>query len=210
MENNGKGIFYGVIGVATLIVAIIGATFAYFSATAENTGVITGNAARAGLDLQVRKVSTDAAGDLIPLNDADVAKGLAGDSATSNKKCVDKNGNTVCQIYEIKVTNSGSSSVVLKGNMTLSATTFQNLKWQLLTGNEEASIATNSTYNPSSKTELVASETLSSSGSKKYYVMIWISNKEADQSSQDTGTFTGTVKFDSADGRTGVSASFSS
>ena len=32
-NNNGKGIFYGVIGVATLVVAIIGATFAYFAAS---------------------------------------------------------------------------------------------------------------------------------------------------------------------------------
>ena len=32
-RNNGRGIFYGVIGVATLVVAIIGATFAYFSAS---------------------------------------------------------------------------------------------------------------------------------------------------------------------------------
>ena len=33
MENKkGNGIFLGVIGVATLIVAIIGATFKYFSA----------------------------------------------------------------------------------------------------------------------------------------------------------------------------------
>ena len=38
MENkndNGRGIFYGVIGVATLVVAMIGATFAYFSASAN-------------------------------------------------------------------------------------------------------------------------------------------------------------------------------
>ena len=28
-NNGGKGLFYGVIGVATLIVAIIGATFAW-------------------------------------------------------------------------------------------------------------------------------------------------------------------------------------
>ena len=41
-NNNGRGIFYGVIGVATLVVAIIGATFAYFTATASNN-VITGN-----------------------------------------------------------------------------------------------------------------------------------------------------------------------
>ena len=39
MENkSGQGIFYGVIGVATLVVAIIGATFAYFSASASGNG----------------------------------------------------------------------------------------------------------------------------------------------------------------------------
>ena len=38
MENNnkGNGIFLGVIGVATLVVAIIGATFAFFSANAAS------------------------------------------------------------------------------------------------------------------------------------------------------------------------------
>ena len=42
MENNdnGRGIFYGVIGVATLVVAIIGATFAYFSATAVSNNAV--------------------------------------------------------------------------------------------------------------------------------------------------------------------------
>ena len=36
-ENNrkGPGVFYAVVGVATLVVAIIGATFAYFSAQAS-------------------------------------------------------------------------------------------------------------------------------------------------------------------------------
>ena len=50
-NNNGKGIFYGVIGVATLVVAIIGATFAYFTATATNDNTIAGNAATVGLNL---------------------------------------------------------------------------------------------------------------------------------------------------------------
>ena len=50
MENkNGKGIFYGVIGVATLIVAIIGATFAYFTATTASGQYLTGTAATASL-----------------------------------------------------------------------------------------------------------------------------------------------------------------
>ena len=38
-NNNGRGIFYGVIGVATLVVAIIGATFAYFSASITSNGI---------------------------------------------------------------------------------------------------------------------------------------------------------------------------
>ena len=36
-RNNGRGIFYGVIGVATLVVAIVGATFAYFTAQTRYT-----------------------------------------------------------------------------------------------------------------------------------------------------------------------------
>ena len=32
-NRKGPGVFYAVIGVATLVVAIIGATFAYFSVT---------------------------------------------------------------------------------------------------------------------------------------------------------------------------------
>ena len=55
MENkNGQGIFYGVIGVATLVVAIIGATFAYFSASVTGNGDnIEGNTANVAGDLSL-------------------------------------------------------------------------------------------------------------------------------------------------------------
>jgi predicted ribosomally synthesized peptide with SipW-like signal peptide len=55
-KNNGRGIFYGVIGVATLVVAIIGATFAYFTATGNDNGTITGNMATITFSLNVTKV----------------------------------------------------------------------------------------------------------------------------------------------------------
>lgn len=44
MEENrkGPGVFYAVVGVATLVVAIIGATFAYFSASAQAEKPVTG------------------------------------------------------------------------------------------------------------------------------------------------------------------------
>ena len=69
-KNNGKGIFYGVIGVATLVVAIIGATFAYFTATAQaGENVITGNMASIQFGLEVTKVThvDETKGGMIPI-----------------------------------------------------------------------------------------------------------------------------------------------
>ena len=104
MENNGKGIFYGVIGVATLIVAIIGATFAYFTATANDTSTIQGNAATVSLGL------------------------------TGEDSCVDANGNTVCQVYKITVNNSGTGDAKLNGTLVLEKGSVTNLKWATVTG----------------------------------------------------------------------------
>ena len=98
MENNGKGIFYGVIGVATLIVAIIGATFAYFTATASNTSTIAGNAASVGLKLDIVHVSTAANKGLVPQKEAALSSAMKGVNSTAgaDDACVDANGNTVC------------------------------------------------------------------------------------------------------------------
>ena len=42
-ENKGQTIFLSVIGIATLLVAIIGATFAYFTTTMTNDKAVTGS-----------------------------------------------------------------------------------------------------------------------------------------------------------------------
>ena len=68
MENNrkGTGIFYGVIGVATLIITIIGATFAYFSATTNSAeGAITAQGAE--LTLGYTDLDTGLKSNLIPI-----------------------------------------------------------------------------------------------------------------------------------------------
>ena len=121
-KNNGRGIFYGVIGVATLVVAIIGATFAYFTATASNNNVITGNMATIQFGLSVAKVThvDETKGGMIPMSntmvEAAVLDTLGGNAA---KTCVDANGNAVCQVYKITVTNTGTASLFLDGYVTL-------------------------------------------------------------------------------------------
>ena len=117
-RNNGKGIFYGVIGVATLVVAIIGATFAYFTASASNNNVITGNMATVSLDLAVSKVTTvdETKGGMIPMSNTMVE--VAVNKAT-NDVCVDDNGNAVCQVYEITLTNDSSAGQFVDGYVSL-------------------------------------------------------------------------------------------
>ena len=119
-NKKGRGIFYGVIGVATLVVAIIGATFAYFTATQTNDNTITGNAASINFGLKVERAETtdQTNGGLIPMSNTMVEKAV---SATT--PCKDDNGNSVCQIYKITLTNQSSASMFLDGYVTLTNAT---------------------------------------------------------------------------------------
>ena len=90
-ERKGQGTFYMIIAMLTLIVAIVGATFAYFSLQASDENTVKGNAAKVGLSLEVRKVSVDATGDLVPLDELLLEKAIKGDSDTGSQMCVDKN-----------------------------------------------------------------------------------------------------------------------
>jgi len=114
---NVNNVFYGVIGIATLMLAIMGATFAYFTATSTNTGTITGNMATVGIDVTVQKMTTVDVdkGGLIPMSNNMVEQAI-----TKNQICVDDNGNAVCQIYKITVNNESTSSIFTDIYVTLS------------------------------------------------------------------------------------------
>ena len=129
-ENNkkGRGIFYGVIGVATLVVAIIGATFAYFTASqSSNNGDITGNATSVSFGLSVtRDETTDQTnGGLIPMSNSMVQSAVyvggipSVGGGQSKVACVDDLGNSVCQIYKVTVTNTSSAALFLDGYVSL-------------------------------------------------------------------------------------------
>lgn len=127
-NNNGKGIFYGVIGVATLIVAIIGATFAYFTATTRSGQLITGSVATASLDVKVDRLTGYSEGEgaasaaeakyvMVPQLDVALGEALKGSDVTGNKACIDANGSLVCEIYKIRVANNGSAAISVSGKI---------------------------------------------------------------------------------------------
>lgn len=125
-NNNGKGIFYGVIGVATLIVAIIGATFAYFTATTASGQYITGTAATASLSVAVQRLTgfstsegaditaTNASYVMVPQFDKGLSAALVG---TNSTPCIDAAGSLVCSVYKITVQNTGSAAIVVNGTL---------------------------------------------------------------------------------------------
>ena len=117
-NNNGRGIFYGVIGVATLVVAIIGATFAYFTATQSNNTTITGDAAAVNFGLKVERAETnDAEKGLIPMSNSMVEAAVS--ASTPCRDEAEGGGNSVCQIYKVTLNNDTSSGFTVDGFVTL-------------------------------------------------------------------------------------------
>ena len=134
MENNGKGtnIFLGVIGVATLIVAIIGATFAFFGA--EITGG-EGNLTTQSttLALGYSDVTTGLKQALIPASEL-IAIYAATDPTylASNDQCIDDNDNQVCSVYDFTIGNpSTTTAQTLHASINSVANGFTDLKFQI-------------------------------------------------------------------------------
>lgn len=137
-NNNGRGIFYGVIGVATLVVAIIGATFAYFSASITSNGI--GPINSTVLTLQIMNETTNFKTDMVPVDaedNGDVFKDFPGlTSDTTTHMCKDLVNNSICSVYQFTVFNpSTTTAQTVQGRLkVLTNTGFTNLKYAVFKG----------------------------------------------------------------------------
>ena len=144
-ENNRKGpsTFYAVVGVATLVVAIIGATFAFFSASQTNSD-ITGNTAEAGgLTISVLPITDKTNNNIIPLNlitnqtlksgsETEYVDSVDQFEKAMQKKCKDDLGNNICTVYKVVVSNQSKTSTIrVQGKLNLDSKT-ENMYWTLV------------------------------------------------------------------------------
>ena len=151
-ENNrkGPGVFYAVVGVATLVVAIIGATFAYFSASvtpadgSDAIGGTTQDIKGSDLSLNVEKVvfsgTTAKYNTLVPayfdktgdnLNVAAPANlGLPQVTSMMSNKC-ENDGFTGCHVYRITFSSNQNVTYanLLLGMQITTATTTNKEQW---------------------------------------------------------------------------------
>ena len=150
MENKrGSGIFLGVVGVATLVVAIIGATFAFFSASATANNTVDVTAYEFNVEVDLDQILPETSGKLIPLaaNDKVTNGNVTNlEHALNTAGCVykakDAEGKEIgtyqaCALYRLDVKNNGSAPISLNGVLETveveGAKEFQHLKYRALT-----------------------------------------------------------------------------
>ena len=210
-ERKGSGTFLIIVSVLTLIVAIVGATFAYFTAQLSNDTPVEVQSYKFSAGMTVEQARpTTAKTDykaLIPLDDANVIKAV--DENLNN--CVDKNGYLVCKAYKITISNSGSA-MSLTGKLTVKNNGFTNLKYQILDSNLQAISGSDATtitgttdsnfkFDGGSDSFTVAEGTPELATDATYYLVLWLSNTDgAAQDDEQEKSFKGNIVFNSTAG----------
>lgn len=107
-ENKGS-MFYIFIGCMILSVIIIGATFAYFMANAQDSNTVHGGTYTTNFSLSITRVTTvDMAYGLIPMKNIEAPH-------AAEQMCYDDYGNAGCQIYKITVTTENDDVFFVDG-----------------------------------------------------------------------------------------------
>lgn len=134
-DNKSRDIFYGVVAIATLIVALVGATLAYFSiSTSSKEGAVNAKGATVSVQyLDGQQVSAQA-DELIPATLDVVKKVYAmrkdsfsedGNFAENEKtKCIDTKGKQVCSIYRFSVSSDVEREITATLNNELNTFTY--------------------------------------------------------------------------------------
>ena len=186
-----------IVGIFCYALLIIGGTYAYYALTASNNS-IAGTAGEADLSLEVVNQHPNNEEYLVP----QLEKGLA-TAISSNYNCVDDNNNTVCQVYSIKITNTGTATVKVNGTITFgNIDKMPNLKWRLIQDKNTYGNYS-SHYASLDDARFDSNLTLRKGASKTYYMVIWID--EVDENQSDTGKYNATIDFSSSNG-TGVTS----
>ncbi len=221
-NKDSKKILTMIILIATLMISTTSATYAYFALSAANTTTVTGTAATAGLTLGVTEATLKSGntGVMVP----QLASAI-GTAMNSTNQCVDGNGNIICKVYTITITNNSTAKVVVNGTIQFTTTT-TNLKWKRVSGTQTAGTATSGSYSmvsaTTTRTDLTSGSACTpsdgssgctavslaqSSGSTTYYIVVWINETGAEQT--DSGTWKATITFEGANGK-GVTSTITS
>ena len=209
---------YILIFVLAFVVSVVGATYAYFSFSKSEDGVITGDAAMVNLTLNVSKVLPNSQNNnvIVPQFGGSILE-----NAIRNG-CVDDNSNIVCQVYKVDVTNGGSANLVVDGSVSFFSdedmknglqSVIPNMKWSLISSFDEGDVSSlilgNNSVNVAGSDDVnfVHDITIVPNEKNIYYFVVWLNETGSPQDGANSSFF-GNVSFVSSNGN-GVTAVFS-
>ncbi len=214
-NNNGKGIFYGVIGVATLVVAIIGATFAYFASTANgNAGAAAANSANVSGKLEVRQDGQYVAPDLIPASPATVLASFGQPVPADPKKpantdkCrgaskANHDGNYgMCSYYTFSINNTADVATTVYLSLKTDGNTFDgSFKYCVYEGTTTTTVTQACKVVPTGEEQFTSVNLDPLTGTKQYTMILYYENTDSDQTTGGSGkAYTGTVMASTSSG----------
>ncbi len=187
-------IYISVMAVLIISALTFGATYAYY--VSQDTKTFTGEIEK-GIVSTLNLTTTKSSTNLVPLQDSKIKTAIT----KSSNKCIDKNNYEVCSLYTITLTNTNASENLygyVKTNTTTYTTT--NLKYQIFDSSYNAitdvmtisKTANDLVYFKKGTTKV----SITSTGTKKYYLAIWLSDTNSDQSSDYSKTFNGAIGFE--------------
>ena len=225
MDNNkSRGIFLGVLSVATLIVSIIGATFAYFVASASgNTDKVQAGAANVAGTLTLSE-TVDYRQNMIPVTETIMKtsyKRTDKATGTGTGRCEGYSaagGNTVynlCSIYQFTVSNTASIAQTIYASLTANTNTFTNLKYCIFEGaagtSDTTKVACRDMPTAGTTDSNIFSEVIQATTGTHTYTLVMYNNESTeDQTSANSGkAVTETISITSADGSNNMTGDIS-
>ena len=195
--------------------SIIGATFAYFVASASgNEGNVQAGAANVAGTLTLSE-TVDYRQNMIPVTETIMKtsyKRTDKATGTGTGRCEGYSaagGNTVynlCSIYQFTVSNTASIAQTIYASLTANTNTFTNLKYCIFEGEAGTSdtekVACRNMPAKGTTDSNIFSEVIpATNGTHTYTLVMYINETTKDQTSADSGkAFTGTISITSADG----------
>ena len=153
MDKKSRDIFYGVVIVATLIIALVGTTLAYFSyRTGSEDEAVKARAGNINIVYNDGDQVTAQADELIP-SSFEVVKNvyqthIAGGGDPSSNDCVDEENRQVCSVYRFSVKSDISIETYALLNTEYNGFTYLAYALRDVNNNTWLTLNTNSNYLP--------------------------------------------------------------
>lgn len=190
-----RPLIYAILGVTILILAVSGSAYAFFTASVTANSNISGETLSVNLGISLEQVSSGT-GSLIPIYDGTVSghtSQLQNAVESAKGSCIDNNEYTVCKIYKITISNTGTSEIAVDTTVSFEEHS-TNLKWANMT--DQTTVGTTHLY---TDTTIAQNTVISGNGNNILYVMVYVNNTGEEQ--DDGGaSFKGIVKVAASSG----------